>query len=81
MSRAWVNKVQPYDWSLGESLKPCVNSGPTPLNLFVFRAIGWKGIATSNFAILGMLFNFATIWSGIPCQTNLKTSPPMILKF
>ena len=81
MSRAWVNKVQPYDWSLGESLKPCVNSGPKPLNLFVFREIGWKGIATSNFAIPGMLFNIATIWSVIPCQTNLKTSPPMILKF
>ena len=62
MSRAWVNKVQPYDWSLGESLKPCVNLGPKPLNLFVFRAIGWKGIPTKNFVTLGPLFNFTAIW-------------------
>jgi hypothetical protein len=62
MSRDWVNKVQPYDWSLGESLKPCVNSGPKPLKLFVFHEIGCKGIITNNFVTPGQLFNFTAIW-------------------
>ena len=62
MSRDWVNKVQPYDWSLGESLKPCVNSEPMPLKLFVFHEIGWKGIATNNCVTSGPLFNFTAIW-------------------
>ena len=62
MFRDWVNKVQPYDWSLGKSLKPCVNLGPKPLKLFVFHEIGWKGIVTNNFVTPGPLFNFTAIW-------------------
>ena len=48
MSQVSVNKVQPYDWSLGESLKPCVNSEPKPLNLFVFREIGWEVLSRAT---------------------------------